>query len=141
MTVLDAKIAHEASSNSSAEGNRKVPVTAAVGAPVLYLETFNPSLAMTYQASAQDQSEYTARGTQVCALQIRQVRFRWFERDIDESILGRSRWKSHAAHYWRDDPRFNIEIELSDVGAQGLGEGWEKKQVGKIVLFLPSLGE
>src|SRR2546423_3606683 len=100
-TLLDAKIIEGAVELGESAAQLSLPVTAAIaGAGVIVPlgDIADPEIAADNSKTKSLQRRYVAIGEQVCAVQYRKVRFKWFSsRDLDAAALEKdTRWKV----YW-----------------------------------------
>ncbi|KAL8699325.1 MAG: hypothetical protein Q9201_006068 [Fulgogasparrea decipioides] len=101
-TMLDAQVAEGAAVALESSGQLGLPVTgaalAATGVMVPLSDIADPRVAANKIKEKGIQRRFVADGEQICAVQYRKVRFRWFSsRDLDAALLEKgNRWKM----YW-----------------------------------------
>jgi hypothetical protein len=100
-TMLDATIQDRSSHASTAAADVTVPVAeiltaTGVGGVVLPFEKFlDPSVGASREHDAARQETFQVQGEQICAVQYRRLRFKWFsDGDIDAAKLGPNMWQS-----------------------------------------------
>ncbi|KAL9595914.1 MAG: hypothetical protein Q9179_004796 [Wetmoreana sp. 5 TL-2023] len=98
-TMLDAQVAEGAAVALESSGQLGLPVTgaalAATGVMVPLSDIADPRVAANKIKEKGIQRRFVADGEQICAVQYRKVRFRWFSsRDLDAALLEKgNRWK------------------------------------------------
>ena len=100
-TLLDAKIIEGAAEVAESSGRLGLPVTEALagtGVIVPLGDMADPEIAAKNSKTQGVHRRYVAIGEQICAVQYRKVRFKWFSsRDLDTATLEKgTRWKV----YW-----------------------------------------
>jgi hypothetical protein len=99
-TMLDAQVTEEGGVTDETTGSVEVPVTAALTATgvVIPLEgVLDPTVGGHSKRSQGEQKQFVAPGEQICAVQYRKLRFKWYSsRDLDSATLGPNQWKT----YW-----------------------------------------
>lgn len=141
-TVTDASISQESTLGEGVSGQINVPVglsLAAAGVVVPLGDLLDPGIAIEKQGLDGAASQYKVRGEQVCALEYRKIRHKWFSsKEIDKSRLSRvCHWPS--VEQSRDEEGEEddmIEVELADV--EGPERGWDKEVVEGDVVFFQS---
>ena len=100
-TMLDAQIVEGAGEAVGSSAQLEMPVTpalAAAGIMVPLGDIADPGVTGNNLSKQGIQRRFVATGEQICAVQYRKVRFRWFSsRDLDTAVLEKeNRWKM----YW-----------------------------------------
>lgn len=101
-TMLDAQVVEGAADALESSGQLGLPVTevalAATGVMVPLGDIADPGVAGNNIKKQGIQRQFVADGEQICAVQYRKVRFKWFSsRDLDTALLEKeTRWKM----YW-----------------------------------------
>jgi len=120
-TMLDAQVVEGAADALESSGQLGLPVTevalAAMGVMVPLGDIADPGVAGSNIKKQGIQRQFVADGEQICAVQYRKVRFKWFSsRDLDTALLEKeTRWKM----YWNirgQEIGTNdvVEVELHD---------------------------
>ena len=120
-TMLDAQVVEGAADALESSGQLGLPVTevalAATGVMVPLGDIADPRVAGNNIKKQGIQRQFVADGEQICAVQYRKVRFKWFSsRDLDTALLEKeTRWKM----YWNirgQEIGTNdvVEVELHD---------------------------
>jgi len=98
-TMLDAQVVEGAADALESSGQLGLPVTevalAATGVMVPLGDIADPRVAGNNIKKQGIQRQFVANGEQICAVQYRKVRFKWFSsRDLDAALLEKdTRWK------------------------------------------------
>jgi len=98
-TMLDAQVVEGAADALESSGQLGLPVTevalAATGVMVPLGDIADPRVAGNNIKKQGIQRQFVADGEQICAVQYRKVRFKWFSsRDLDAALLEKdTRWK------------------------------------------------
>lgn len=98
-TMLDAQVVEGAADAMESSGQLRLPVTevalAATGVMVPLGDIADPGVAGNNLKKQGIQRQFVADGEQICAVQYRKVRFKWFSsRNLDAALLEKdTRWK------------------------------------------------
>jgi hypothetical protein len=100
-TMFDAVVVEGSAESVGSSAKLEMPVTAslaAAGVVVPLDNVLDPGVAGSNINQRGIQRRFVASGEQVCAVQYRKVRFKWFSsRDLDKAFLEReSRWKMYS---------------------------------------------
>jgi hypothetical protein len=101
-TMLNAQVVEGAAESSESSAQLEVPITssitAATGVAVPLGDIADPGVVGNSLKKQGIQRRFVATGEQICAVQYRKVRFKWFSsRDLDAAVLDKeNRWKM----YW-----------------------------------------
>lgn len=100
-TMLDARVVEGAVEEMESSAQLEIPVTTSLAAAGIMLplgDIADPGVAGNNLKKQGIQRRFIATGEQICAVQYRRIRFKWFSsRDLDRAVLEKeNRWKI----YW-----------------------------------------
>lgn len=118
-TMLDAQVTEEDGVTNESAGSVEVPVTAALTATGVVIPiqgVLDPKVAGHSKHSQGEQKRFMAPGEQICAVQYRKLRFKWYSsRDLDSATLGPNQWKTYWSMRGSEDGGNDIiEPDLQD---------------------------
>jgi hypothetical protein len=119
-TILDARIVEQSGGQGMSSGNLVIPVSAALAAAgivVPYSNLADSGLAGSRGRMEDEQRHFIARGEQICAVQYRKVRHRWFTSSkLDKMSLEKeTRWERYdRPRYLDNDAEDVVEVQLED---------------------------
>lgn len=136
-TMLDAQVTGGGAATSEIGGSIQVPITATLAATGVVIPLggiVDPEFAGKSKHSHGEQQQFVAPGEQICAVQYRKLRFKWYSsHDLDSAVLGPNQWKM----YWNNrgqeagvndvvEPELQDDLELEgDRKVQEIhGEGY-----------------
>lgn len=133
-TMLDAHVIEAGRSASESFGQLEVPVSAALaatGAVIPIGSMIDPGIGGRNQQGQQIEKQFLAAGEQICAIQYRKLRFKWFSsRDLEKATLEkRNRWKI----YWDmrgQEPETHDVVEPELQEELELDEDHERERLG-----------
>jgi len=119
-TILDARIMEQCGGQSTSGGNLVMPVSAALaatGVVVPFGNLADPGLAGSRGRMEDEQRQFVAQGEQICAVQYRKIRHRWFASNkVDKMALAKeTRWERYdRPRYLESDGEDTVEVDLED---------------------------
>jgi hypothetical protein len=141
-TVQDAQISQEATKNQTT--SLKASVSPAVSTAISLGNSADLTAGPSHSNSYAVDMGFVSQGEQVCAIQYRKVRFRWFSsRKADTSSLGKNPyWKVQDT--WRgtsepaDDVKDSLELELDQIDTEE--DEWVDQEIigDDVLLVLPN---
>jgi len=142
-TILNARIMEQCGGQSTSGGKLVMPISATLAATGVLVPISNladPGVAGSRGCMEDEQRHFKAQGEQICAVQYRKVRLRWFASSkVENMTLGReTQWKRYdRPRYLESDGEDMIEAALEDdLAIGGDREIWTTES-GEIV-FSPS---
>jgi hypothetical protein len=138
-TVLDAQIIEQHGGQSTSGGKLVMPVSAALTATGVVVPMGNindAGLSGSRGRMEDEQRHFKAQGEQICAVQYRKVRLRWFASSkVDNMMLGKeTQWKRYdRPRYLERDGEDMIEADLDDDLAIGGDRDTWTMESGEIV--------
>jgi hypothetical protein len=100
-------------------GKLVLPISAAMivtGVVIPYGDLADPGLAGSRRGMEDEQRQFIARGEQVCAVQYRRIRHRWFaSNELDKMALAKeTRWERYDRPRYLERRRDMVEVEVED---------------------------
>lgn len=122
-TLRNARISERSGGHRYSGGKAVLPVSAAliasgIVAPISGIA--DPGVKASSGHAQDEHGEFIAEGVQICAVQYRKVRHRWFSRkDVEKMKLARdTRWERYdRPRFLRSDGSDMIEVELEEVAS------------------------
>ena len=119
-TIFDAHITEQCGGQGTSGGNLGIPVSTALattGVVVPFTNLADPGLAGSHGRAEDEQRQFVARGEQICAVQYRKVRLRWFvgSKSDKMTLAKETRWERYdRPRYLESDGEDMIEVELGN---------------------------
>ncbi|KAF2185926.1 hypothetical protein K469DRAFT_664948 [Zopfia rhizophila CBS 207.26] len=119
-TLLNARITEQLGGRSAASGNLVIPVSTALtasGVVVPFTNVADPGFGGFHGRVEDEQRRFIAPGEQMCAVQYRKVRWRWFASNkVDAMTLAKKAWweRYDRPRYLESETEDMIEVELED---------------------------
>ncbi|KIW89447.1 uncharacterized protein Z519_09603 [Cladophialophora bantiana CBS 173.52] len=114
-TMFDAQVVEGGSLDAKMTAHISLPIAealAAAGVVIPLGDMIDPSVGGHRQQQQGQQKRFVAAGEQICAVQYRKLRFKWYSSSkMDDPTLGPSKWKSYLTFRGQTDDVVEVDLE------------------------------